>query len=491
MGCTHRLRRIAENAPLVAFVLTLLGAVLRFAFIGQEALWADEFYSVLSGSGETIAEVMRRVDTWDPHPPFYFLALHFWMMPFGQSDVSIRVFGAIPMTFAVPVFYLAARRLLPGSPLAATAAGFLFVVSPYQIWYAQEARPYPWLASLVVFALYGSVRMLEAASDDRTPRPWETALLAVPLLLGVLTHYHAYFAGFGIGLPVLIAAIRGTKPFRLHAAAALGVPMAGVLYALPKGLFLIREGRGIEWLPGLSFEHVDDILRAQVVGPLYAPMPDWAVLLGVLAGAVLLVLGAVNAGKFGTRELKTLLLAGFLSTLAIPIIVTLTLRPVMLLGQRYLIIACPYFVLLLAAAFANPRRSVRIVSAVSTVVLLLLQTVWLADYYRFRQKHVWDTATARIAELAEPSRPIVVFPPRHAAMVARYVTDGRTVSGIELEEIPVRIAESADTPPILVSIADLSGDLAAAGVDPARVSTGILECHRPGQIIYVYMVAPR
>jgi mannosyltransferase len=164
--------------------ITALAAVLRFATISHQSYWIDESITVhelhLSFGG-----LMHSVRVNETTPPLYFVLAWLWAKVFGTGEAGLRSLSAVAGIATIPVTYLAARELV--SRRAGLLAAVFCAVSPFMIWYSQEARSY----MLFGFFCALSVWLWARARNDPTPR--NLVLWAIAAALTVLTHF---FAGF-------------------------------------------------------------------------------------------------------------------------------------------------------------------------------------------------------------------------------------------------------------------------------------------------------
>ena len=179
-------KRNTENRIKIALLLILvLAAFLRFYRLDAQSLWADEGNS-LSLSGRSL-DLITAGAAHDIHPPLYYYVLHFWMRVFGDSESAVRALSALLGTALAYLTYLLSRRL-SDYWLGLTAA-FLTAISPFQVYYSQEARMYILLAALSALSVYSFIRFLEAeASKTRTLYLW-AGLYIVATTLSLYTHY--------------------------------------------------------------------------------------------------------------------------------------------------------------------------------------------------------------------------------------------------------------------------------------------------------------
>ncbi len=232
--------------------ILLLGTVLRFLCLGRQSLWVDEGFSwraeQLSFDGVT------RLSLNDVHPPlyYYFLKASLWVLPdteFGMRFVSVLFSVA---TLAVMMAFVNRRW----GHRAACYVGWLGALSPFDIYYAQEARMYSLLAFLFVLAFAELVEALEGKPAHligwvvaTTGLAWTHAygLLAAFLQIGFFAAYWIWqrLRGRPFPLrpkPVVAAAVGmllGVGPIvllfyklRHNAAGSVTVPKAGDILAI-------------------------------------------------------------------------------------------------------------------------------------------------------------------------------------------------------------------------------------------------------------------
>jgi hypothetical protein len=183
---TSRAVRVASVSTETWLVggLIVLGAVLRFATLGTQSYWYDEAQAAheLHLSLGSMLSSMVDVET---APPLYFVLGWAWAHVFGAGEVALRSLSAVAGTALIGISYLCGRELVSRRAGLLTAA--FVAVSPFMIWYSQEAREYMLVATFCGAALLCFVR----ASRDPSGR--NIAWWAGVSVLALLTHY---FAGF-------------------------------------------------------------------------------------------------------------------------------------------------------------------------------------------------------------------------------------------------------------------------------------------------------
>ena len=166
----------AANGVLPAVVaLTVVAALLRFATLHTQSYWYDEAVTVdlvRRSFGGMLSGVAHSEST----PPLYYLFAWAWSKVFGTGEMGLRSLSAVFGTASVPVAYAGARTFVGRRSSLVAAA--LVAVSPFLVWYSQEARAYALLV------------LLAAASLACLRRP---AVWAIVASLALAAHYFAVF----------------------------------------------------------------------------------------------------------------------------------------------------------------------------------------------------------------------------------------------------------------------------------------------------------
>jgi len=147
----------------VGLLIVLLATALRFYRLDGQSLWADEGNSVAL-AGRSPADITYGA-AYDIHPPLYYYLLHFWVWPFGTSEFAVRSLSAVIGILLACLTFLLGRYLFDS--WVGLVAAFLSAISPFQVYYSQEARMYILLAALSALSVYFFLRLVEAVSADR------------------------------------------------------------------------------------------------------------------------------------------------------------------------------------------------------------------------------------------------------------------------------------------------------------------------------------
>jgi uncharacterized membrane protein len=189
--------RVPSEVWVVA-AITLVGGVLRFATITSQSYWVDEATTVHEmhlGFGAMLHSV--HVD--ETTPPLYFTVAWLWAKVFGTGELGLRSLSALLGIAVIPVAYVCGRDLV--SRAAGVVAAAFAALSPFLIWYSQEARAY------MLFALLSGLSFLFFIRARREPSNRNIVWWAVFSALAILTHF---FAGFLVA-PEGIWLVLGTR----------------------------------------------------------------------------------------------------------------------------------------------------------------------------------------------------------------------------------------------------------------------------------------
>ncbi|HMC72354.1 MAG TPA: glycosyltransferase family 39 protein, partial [Mycobacteriales bacterium] len=224
--------RSQPTLALPRWVTAALAAVLVAAVVlrllALSPLWLDEAQSVeiARRSVSGLLSALRH----DGSPPAYYLLLHGWMTLFGTSSLAVRALSGVFSVAALPLMWLAARRV-GASTREAWVATVLLATNPFAVRYATETRMYSlvivlWLVAFLVYR-----------------RVWLTGgigwMVSATLVTGamVLTHYWSLFLVATAGLAALAVVRRQPAP----AGRVLGCLAVGCLALVP-------------WLPSMLFQ---------------------------------------------------------------------------------------------------------------------------------------------------------------------------------------------------------------------------------------------
>ncbi len=183
----HRSHLTFYASRLALLAILLLAASLRFYRIDAQSFWNDEGNS--ARLSERSLDLIIAGTASDIHPPGYYLLLHAWRALFGQSEFALRALSAVAGLALVLCTYLLGRRLF--GEAAGLMAAFLGAISPFAVYYSQEARMYALLAALAAASTYLLLRALPNSQSLSSRRSGVVALAGYVLTAaaGLYTQY--------------------------------------------------------------------------------------------------------------------------------------------------------------------------------------------------------------------------------------------------------------------------------------------------------------
>lgn len=377
-------------ALLVAFAVAL-----SFGIWMRESVRLDEAQSVWQTSRDLpgVITIIAR----DVHAPLYFVALHYWEVLFGTSEVAIRSFSLLFFALSIPaMFFLAdvayGRR-------AAYFTALITSFSPFLNWYGSEARMY----SLLLFVAILSHLFFVMLWKRPTRLAW--AGYSVATFLGIFTHFFFYFV-----LAVQAVTYLSRKDlfppgvFKHFLKIMLVVGLSGIAW------FGYRAAVGLGTTdPTLSPPSTVDLsnifsnffigFQTDALNTFYLSL--WPVL-------VLISFTFLARRKWADPETKYFVMSTFVP-IALAFVVSVTVRPIFL--SRYLIICLPTLYLIVAHFVFSYRRAVSHAIATGIVCMMVLMLAVQAREPASPVKEDYRSAARYIAENARPRDLVVVSAP--------------------------------------------------------------------------------
>lgn len=131
-------------------IITLVGALLRIYHLGFNSFWLDEawtwYFSKMSWS-----EIWNTT-AYEFNPPGFYWIEH-TIMYSGESEIWLRLVPAVCGIITIPVMYLIGKQFYQ-SKKAGLIAALLMALSPFAVWYSQEARAYSTALLFIAICFY-------------------------------------------------------------------------------------------------------------------------------------------------------------------------------------------------------------------------------------------------------------------------------------------------------------------------------------------------
>jgi hypothetical protein len=411
----------------LALSIVALGFALRLYRLDAQSFWYDEAMSASIARG-TVAQILSN-DFYSPHPPLYFLALHFWLS-IDQSDLTIRLLSAMIGVAGIAGMYCLGKTLYDGT--VGVVAATIVALVPYQVFYSQEARMYALLFLLSTLLLSSYTRMLRTDSLR-----WWAAYTALAAL-SLHTHLFSGLLLLSLHFHFVICRTPRRKPWRRLVASDVLV----ILAFIPRlRLTMVQAERvtGNFWIPRPSLAQLLSAPHAftlsQHVSERLVPLA-FAVVLFLFILTHLQVARELAARGQDSAGL-TLALIAFWS----PLLLTFVLsrwHPVYL--ERTLMVAVPGLYLLLSWGIARPKE--RLVNLILALIVVVFGLNGLWNWYvdpDFAKPDL-RAAAQLLQEKAEQGEPILhtsdgaflVFS-HYAPECRRYLLEGDPAPAVPAE----------------------------------------------------------
>jgi hypothetical protein len=409
--------------------LTLgLALALRLYHIDSQALWLDESYSWWDAE-QRWRDLWNLVPECDPHPPLYFGLLKLWIGAFGDSTAVLRILSALLGTATCAIVILAGREL---TPRIGWLAGVLFALTPFQIEFGREARPYSLLCFGAALLLWGGLRFARNAGNLHSSQR-DLRLGAGAILLGGVTVLWTNDTSILMIVALTLACLiwQRFEPDRMRTLLGLGALIATLLLLwapyLPRMLEQLHGVMNDFWIPRPEGWRVPNELRSLVSVSDYDAV-WWAV--AALAGGLVLI------WRRGRRREAVLLGCLAILPVAFNYAISMLTHPIFI--ARAMIGVTPAIAVLLAAAACLQSTAALRYGAMLALfaahVMALNQ--WRDDY---QGKEPWDLIAKDVIAATEDDEShdsIVLLAANELALPLSHAFEDIHMPAVQLQGAP-------------------------------------------------------
>lgn len=385
-----------HHAALAAIVAA--GAILRLTALNRQSLWFDEI-DVVVRAQRPFADVLRTFTQTGENGPLYNLLLAIWIRLAGISELAVRFPSAVAGILTIPLLYLVVRELV--DPRSGLLAALLLAISPYHIWYSQEAKMY---SLLVLFAAASTYCYVKALTTGH-PAWWLGWVVVTSLMF--YTHVASVLVFVAqVGYALCTARVWSCrKRAWLLCVAALTLPY------LPIALWAVRVvGGGVNtWQPDVGLWEAVRILGIKFALNRYDQSLETRAALLYLA---LATIGLLSVAFKRLPQRWWLLLLG-LALVPVVGLWLLSLRQ-SVFSDRYAIVALPAWLALAGCGLAWLLAGRRFWPVGLIGIFLVLIFAWgpIRDVNRSStaEKEDWRSAWAEVNRQAQPGDGIIIHP---------------------------------------------------------------------------------
>lgn len=391
-------RTLLSSHLLLLGGLVAAGFLLRLMLLADKSIWLDEAFSIAISQRNPI-DVVRMVILTDTHPPLYYLILNLWL-ELGTGEGQVRLLSVLFSAASIAMIYKLAGALYE-DPRAGVLAAAILAFSPFQIWYAQEARMY----AMLTFLLLASAYFFIMALRRRSTLDWVAFVVATTLAL--YTDNGALWFVLAIGIFYLLSIKRFPGTRLGWTLSQVGV---GLLYA-PWLPFLWRQTRQVSenfWLPPPAFQTVlgtfldFNSLNFPWIG------------LSVLYMSVIFVFAYIVPDRKGWQ--RPLLTLWLFAPLGVSLL--LSLRQPIFLSRNLIAASLGYYLLITGIILKFRSQKAAIVLLLPLVAMNLVS---IGHNLWSERKEDWRAAAAYVAHEARATEAgLLFFVPSYAELPFQY-----------------------------------------------------------------------
>ncbi len=394
--------------------IIMLGAVLRFAHLGNMPMWIDEYalWKICNpGPGHSFIEQLL-----DNYQSPLFMAAIWNSVQEIVAEWQMRLPSAIAGIITIPLIFLLAADLFDRR--SGWIAAFLTAISPFHIWYSQDGRGYSFM---ILFAACATLLLLKLIENKLSLKYY--FLYGLTLALMVLSNQSAMFLIIAHLVVIVLFYFPTSRTQFLQWVTAFTFALILVSPWLLKAFGVIEFGRA---LPGSTSGEVlrgtgnfspmgvpfalHALFYGFSIGPtlfeLHRPDRIASVIanLSILIPSTLLAVIIFARGVVASKRRNIVLIIVIVPLL---LLIFLSIKNIKVFNPRYLASVFPVFISLAAYGLSLFKVRVRAVLGVLLIALFLLS---LYGYYFDREYNKRDIriASSFVAERSDVKDVIIV-----------------------------------------------------------------------------------
>ncbi|MFX0072855.1 MAG: glycosyltransferase family 39 protein, partial [Candidatus Hermodarchaeota archaeon] len=149
------------NSRNLLYIFLSISIYLRLINIISEQLWEDEAISIAIATSSNSSFWTKVIG--DIHPPLYYIILRGWILIFGKSIFSVRLLSVLFSILTLPILYLIGKEIINEN--LGLIIIFLYSISPFSIFFANEVRSYSLIHFLFTLSLYFAIKCLKSPEN--------------------------------------------------------------------------------------------------------------------------------------------------------------------------------------------------------------------------------------------------------------------------------------------------------------------------------------
>ncbi|MCB0207874.1 MAG: glycosyltransferase family 39 protein [Anaerolineae bacterium] len=410
---TARITKYDKNYQYFLLIgITLLAGALRFYKLGEWSFWVDEVITINNASTKFGNGFLP-----NQLVPLSLMLIAPTLNILGVSEWSARLIPTLIGTISIPILYFPIRRIF--NPTTALATVLLLAVSPWHIFWSQNAR---YVSTLILFFTLALLFFYIGLEEDR---PW---LLGLSLVFIGLAAWERLFALSFVAIILFYIIAIKLLPFEQPPGLRLRyfgwiIPVGIVITLLVAATLLMNPGL---WAERFFWAKNSD------------PMALGKEFTKLITLPIICIGGLATLYLLSQKHRASLLLG---AAAIIPIFVIMVFSLFQLVDIRYAVVSLTSWFILAGLAISELSRERSKAVAILTVgVLLILMLAPLEkDRAYYQHEHGnradWRSALAYIVERRQPGELVVTMkPPLYTYYMHEDAVDRETISSEFIEK---------------------------------------------------------
>lgn len=390
-----------QRASVLAVIIVLAAAILRFYHLGSQNLWIDEGFSLRDAARPDFLHETR---------PLYFLLLHYWLsLGIPHAEFWMRLPSALFGIGGVWTLYLVGRRLV-GTSAALLASAFM-AVSVLHINHSEEVRWYSLIVLLTLLTTYFLMLSLEEGKGR---------YFAAYALCGLASVMSFPLTAFTLAAQGVFALLY-VKVYRPRSLVLLGLQGAVLLVWVPWLRNNMENAKGYSQGITSLKDMPNPVNSVAMLGKyfLWKWFNPGSVQLAAALGFSAFVLLIALYGLRNVRRTDAGAVFVWL-WLVVPTVITLVAcyKIANIWMPNYLICASPAFFLLVAKGIGSMRS--RYAASAAVAVIMLVTFGRLGLYYRKPARPQWRSVVEYIQSHEKPGDVMGVYDPGNVYVLNYY-----------------------------------------------------------------------
>lgn len=383
---------IKKNYALI--VILFVGLVLRFYKIGFQSPWADEISTMVNASPDiSFADVIRNVNQKEGFPYFYFILMRV-LHTLSYSYMVGRIVSAI--AGVVSIYYLFKLGRAAYSKNAGLLAAGLLAINEFSIYSSQDARPYSLIMLATILSFYRLVLFIK--------EPTKKNALYYGAFTGLMlnTSFFALITAFSQAI-ILLLTLRNLPRYdrQLYLKNVLVAGGLGLLLFLPN-VFKFTSLIGVDtgWIPKPGPDSLSLIFK-EFLGTSEITVFILTILAAVYAYTTFRA--ETTEGNEDSRQVFSFRILLIWVSVFIAVMYVKSLLSASVMLHRYFISILPALLVVFAIALDSVKsRQVKLLSFITLAAFLLINTLFIRQYYSAPAKTQYRELAEYIGKNAKP-----------------------------------------------------------------------------------------